>query len=77
MEIPQMEIPQMEIPMEKPIVQSQIFADLEDSYSINSDNLQLEDEDLDSAIAEELQELQELQELIEIDTSDVSLKKQQ
>lgn len=82
MEIPQMK-PQMEI-MENPQVadslSSQNFVDLEnelnriteDSPSINGDNLEPEEEeDLDSAIAEELQEL------IEVDTSELSLKKQQ
>jgi hypothetical protein len=82
MEIPQME-PQMEI-VENPQVahslSSQNFVDLEnelnriteDSPSINGDNLEPEEEeDLDSAIAEELQEL------IEVDSSELSLKKQQ
>lgn len=82
MEIPQME-PQMEImgnPQVAHSISNQNFVDLEDelnritedSPSINGDNLQPEEEeDLDSAIAEELQEL------IEVDTSDLSLKKQQ
>ena len=80
---------QMEMPMETPqIVHSlsnQNFVDLEDelnritedSPSVNGEICEPEEEDLDSAIAEELQELQELQELIEVDTSDLSLKKQQ
>ena len=84
MEIPmerQMEIP-MESQMETPQLQSlsnQNFVDLEDELNriaedsplINGENHEPEDEDLDSAIAEELKEL------IEVDTSDLSLKKQQ
>jgi hypothetical protein len=83
----QMEMPvqpaQMEMPMEtSQIVHSisnQNFVDLEDelnritedSPSVNGEICEPEEEDLDSAIAEELQEL------IEVDTSDLSLKKQQ
>lgn len=83
----QMEMPtqpsQMEMPMETPqIVHSlsnQNFVDLEyelnriteDSSSVNGEICEPEEEDLDSAIAEELQEL------IEVDTIDLSLKKQQ